>query len=156
MAFVYTANIYEYIHSILLRKRFQNYAGNYRPTGVQYKILKYLWVIVMKASGTCSQGVLLDSKTPNALGKTRYPHFLALQIVQKGFSRLTNKRTGDILCFCSLRLLGPWMSPFENSTFKRSKSKRMFVSNLHACHLALNVIVRNECGRKLRSQSKVV
>ncbi len=53
----------------------------------------------MKASGTCSQGVLLDSKTPNARDKTRYPHFWALQIMQKGFSRLTNKRTGDILCF---------------------------------------------------------
>ncbi len=123
MAFSYIAIVNEFIHSNLLRKRFKNYASNYRPPSALYKIFKYLWVIVMKASGTCSQGVLLDSKTPNARGKTRYPHFLALQIVQKGFSGLTNKRTGDILCFCSfVRLLGSRMSPFENSTFKRSKS----------------------------------
>ncbi len=89
MAFSYVATINESIHSNLLGKRFKNYAGNYRPPSAQYKILKYLWVIVMKASVACSQGVLLDSKTPNARSKTRYPHNLALQIVQKGFSGLT-------------------------------------------------------------------
>ncbi len=58
MAFSYIANINEFIHLNLIRKIFKNYAGNYRPTSVQYKILKYLWVIVMKASVACSQGVL--------------------------------------------------------------------------------------------------